>query len=93
MSEALAVTLEHAGVTAMDALHAALASEASADFFATTDDRLLRKLKNTRVLNYRPVSLLVLVSEMCTEARYSEHAQPPGTTTVATEPRGASQRP
>lgn len=64
VSEALAVSLEHAGVTAMDALHAALASEASADFFATTDDRLLRKLKNIPVLNCRPVSLLALVSEV-----------------------------
>ena len=64
VSEALAVSLELAGVTAMDALHAALASEASADFFATTDDRLLRKLKNTLVLNCRPVSLLALVSEV-----------------------------
>ena len=63
-SEALAVSLELAGVTAMDALHAALASEASADFFATTDDRLLRKLKSTTGLKCQPVSLLVLVSEV-----------------------------
>lgn len=62
-SEALAVSLEQAGVTAMDALHAALASHASADFFATTDDKLLRKLKNFPVLNCRSVSLLALVSE------------------------------
>ncbi len=63
-SEALALSLEQAGVTAMDALHTALASEASADFFATTDDRLLRKLRSTSGLRCQPVSLLSLVAEV-----------------------------
>ena len=63
-TEALAVSLEHAGVTSMDALHVALASEAAADFFATTDDRLLRKVQTTPGLNCRPVSLLTLVPEV-----------------------------
>jgi len=60
-SEALAVSLEKAGVPAMDALHAALASEASADFFATADDRLLRTLKSTSGLRCQAVTLLSLV--------------------------------
>jgi predicted nucleic acid-binding protein len=63
-TEALATKLEQAGVTAMDALHAALASEASADFFATTDDRLLRKLKSNLNLKCQPITLLALVSEV-----------------------------
>jgi predicted nucleic acid-binding protein len=63
-TEALAAKLEQAGVTAMDALHVALASEASADFFATTDDRLLRKLKSSLNLKCQPITLLALVSEV-----------------------------
>ena len=62
--ETLAVSLEHTGVASMDALHAALASEAAADFFATTDDRLLRKLTTTPGLSCQPVSLLALVHEV-----------------------------
>jgi len=63
-SVAMAESLARAGISAMDALHAALASEAKADFFATTDDKLLRKLQSTIGLNCQPISLLALVSEV-----------------------------
>ena len=63
-SEALSESLVRAGVTPMDALHAALASTASADFFATTDDRLLRKLKSIPGLTCQTMPLLALVSEV-----------------------------
>jgi predicted nucleic acid-binding protein len=63
-SEALAASLEGSGLSAMDALHVAVASEVSADFFATTDDRLLRRLKAVSDLSRQPVSLLGLVSEV-----------------------------
>lgn len=62
--EAVAVTLEKVGVTAMDALHTALASQACADFFVTSDDRLLRKLKGLPGLKCQPVSLISVVSEV-----------------------------
>lgn len=63
-SEALAASLEGSGLSAMDALHVAVASEVSADFFATTDDRLLRRLKAVSDLSCQPGSLLGLVSEV-----------------------------
>jgi predicted nucleic acid-binding protein len=63
-SEVLANSLVGSGLSAMDALHVAVASEASADFFATTDDRLLRRLKTASDLSCQSISLLELVSEV-----------------------------
>ncbi len=61
---ALAASLMDAGIAAVDALHAAQASEALADFFVTTDDKLLRKLKTQSNLKCQPISLLALVAEI-----------------------------
>ena len=63
-SEALACALERSGISSMDALHVALASEASANYFATTDDRLLKRLKPLETINCQPISLLGLLSEV-----------------------------
>ena len=63
-SETLAVALEKSGLNAMDALHLALASVAEADFFATTDDKLLRKAKTHAGISCKPVSILELASEV-----------------------------
>jgi predicted nucleic acid-binding protein len=63
-NEELAMALEQAGLSAMDAMHVALASAASADFFATTDDRLLRRLKSMSSFGCRAMSLLELISEV-----------------------------
>ena len=63
-AEDLAKFLERSGLTAMDALHLALASEAEADFFVTVDDRLLRRTQSIPRLSCQPVSILGLISEM-----------------------------
>ena len=63
-SEALASALERSGVSSMDALHVALASEASANYFATTDDRLLRRLEPLSKIVCKSISLLGLISEV-----------------------------
>ena len=47
----------------MDAVHLALASTAKVDFFATCDDRLLRKAKTEAGLDCKALSVLALVSE------------------------------
>lgn len=63
-AETLAEFLESRGVRPMDAVHLALASIARVDFFATCDDRLLRKATAETELNCKPVSALALVSEV-----------------------------
>lgn len=62
-AERLAKSLEHAGIRPMDAIHLALASTAKVDFFATCDDRFLRKAKAEAGLECKAVSVLALVSE------------------------------
>jgi predicted nucleic acid-binding protein len=62
--EALAITLEQQGVRAMDAIHLALASTASADFFCTCDDKLFRKAKTLLGLSCKVTTLLGLVPEV-----------------------------
>jgi predicted nucleic acid-binding protein len=62
-AERLAESLESRGVGPMDAVHLALASVARVDFFATCDDRLLRKAKGESGLDCKVVSALALVSE------------------------------
>jgi predicted nucleic acid-binding protein len=63
-SERLAESLAQAGLSAIDALHVALASTASADYFVTADDKLLRRAKLLPDLKVTPISLLGLVSEV-----------------------------
>lgn len=63
-SEQLAGSLSQAGLSAIDALHVALAATAGADYFVTADDKLLRRAKSLPDLNVTPVSLLGLVSEI-----------------------------
>ena len=63
-NEASATALERPGISSMDALHVALASEAAADYFATTDDKLLKRLKALKVITCNPISLLDLLSEV-----------------------------
>jgi len=62
--EELAGSLESRGIGAMDAVHLALASTAKADFFATCDDKLLRKASAVTGLGCRAISILGLVSEV-----------------------------
>jgi predicted nucleic acid-binding protein len=62
-AERLAESLERRGIAPMDAVHLALASVARVDFFATCDDRLLRKAKGESGLDCKVVSALALVSE------------------------------
>ncbi|MCP4288306.1 MAG: type II toxin-antitoxin system VapC family toxin [Gammaproteobacteria bacterium] len=62
-AEALAGILEGHGISPMDAVHLALASTAKVDFFATSDDRLLRKAKAVTSLGCKVISALALVSE------------------------------
>ena len=63
-AESLAESLENRGIRPMDAVHLALASTARVDFFATCDDRLLRKAKAEAGLDCKAVSVLALVSEV-----------------------------
>jgi hypothetical protein len=63
-SERLADSFAQAGLSAIDALHVALASTAGADFFVTADDKLLRRAKLLPDLKITPISLLGLVSEI-----------------------------
>jgi predicted nucleic acid-binding protein len=63
-SETLAESFTQAGLSAIDALHVALASTAGADYFVTADDKLLRRAKLLPHLNVTPISLLGLVSEI-----------------------------
>jgi predicted nucleic acid-binding protein len=63
-AEALAEVLEGRGISPMDAVHLALASTAEVDFFATCDDRLLRRAKAITGLGCNVISALGLVSEV-----------------------------
>lgn len=63
-SQVLAESLEMQGIEAMDALHLALASFAKADYFATCDDRLLRKAQSLSGSSCRVISALGLVPEV-----------------------------
>ncbi len=61
---ALAVSLEKFGVKSMDAVHMALASSGTADFFCTCDDRLLSKGQTMPGLTCKVISVLSLVEEV-----------------------------
>jgi predicted nucleic acid-binding protein len=63
-AEQLALALEHDGIQPIDALHLALASTSKANYFATTDDRLLRKAQALPGLACNVTSLLGLVAEI-----------------------------
>jgi predicted nucleic acid-binding protein len=63
-SEQLAESMARAGLSAIDALHVALAATAGADYFVTADDRLLRKAKSLSNLTVTAVSILELISEI-----------------------------
>jgi len=63
-AEALAESLENQGIGAIDAVHLAVASATKADFFATCDDKLLRKAQAVAGLGCKVVSVLSLVSEV-----------------------------
>jgi predicted nucleic acid-binding protein len=62
--EAAALVIEQSGISAMDAIHLALASEAKADYFCTCDDVLFRKAQALANLNCRVITLLGLVPEV-----------------------------
>lgn len=63
-AESLAIAFEHQGLSAIDALHLATASEAKLDFFCSCDDKLLRKASVITGLGCRVISLLNLVVEI-----------------------------
>ena len=63
-AEALAESLERRGVSAMDAVHLALASKAEVDFFCTCDDKLLRKCQMLSSLTCKVVFVLGLMLEV-----------------------------
>lgn len=62
--EALAINFEQRGLSAMDAIHLALASTAHADFFCTCDDRLYYRAKEIPGLSCKVTTLLGLVPEV-----------------------------
>lgn len=62
--EALALTFEQMGLSAMDAIHLALASAAKADYFCTCDDKLFRKSSAIPGLNCKVINLLSLIPEI-----------------------------
>ena len=63
-TEQLAESFAQAGLSAIDALHVALAEAAGANYFVTADDKLLRRAKSLQNLSVTPISLLGLVSEI-----------------------------
>jgi len=63
-SEQLAESFAQAGLSAMDALHVALAATAEANYFVTADDKLLRRAKSLPSLTVTPISILGLISEI-----------------------------
>jgi predicted nucleic acid-binding protein len=63
-SEQLADSFAQAGLSAMDALHVALAATAGADYFVTVDDKLLRRAQSLPNLTVAPISILGLISEI-----------------------------
>lgn len=62
--EALALRYEQLGLSAIDAIHLAQASNAQADFFCTCDDKLARKAQAISGLACKVVTLLGLVTEV-----------------------------
>lgn len=62
--EALALAFEQQGLSALDAIHLALASTAKADFFCTCDDKLFRKAQMLPDLSCKVTTLLGLVPEV-----------------------------
>lgn len=52
------------GVKPMDAVHAALAEAASVDYFCSCDDRLLRKLRRMKDVQFKLASPLELIEEL-----------------------------
>ena len=63
-SEHLADSFAKTGLSAMDALHVALAVTAGANYFVTTDDKLLRRAKLLQNLSATPISVLSFISEI-----------------------------
>ena len=63
-SQAHAEALEAQGIGAIDALHLAVASSARADYFATCDDKLLKKALQLQGLACKVISALGLVPEV-----------------------------
>ena len=63
-TEQLAESFAKAGLSAIDALHVALAATAGANYFVTADDKLLRRAKSLPNLNVTPISLFGLISEI-----------------------------
>ena len=63
-TEQLAESFAQAGLSAIDALHVALAATAGANYFVTADDKLLRRAKSLPNLSVTPISLHGLVSEI-----------------------------
>lgn len=62
--EALALSFEECGLRAMDALHLAFASSAKADYFCTSDDKLLHKARTLALSPCNVSTLLNLVQEI-----------------------------
>ncbi|WP_295582553.1 hypothetical protein [uncultured Lamprocystis sp.] len=62
--ELLSDLLEQEGITAMDAVHLAMASCAGADFFVTCDDKLLRKSRAGTHLQCPVAPLLGIIAEI-----------------------------
>ncbi|MDA3922029.1 MAG: hypothetical protein PF501_15325 [Salinisphaera sp.] len=60
----LAKSLESKGIAPMDAIHLSLAATASAVYFSTTDDKLLKKAASIGTLSCEVISLLNIVSEV-----------------------------
>ncbi|MEM1054989.1 MAG: PIN domain-containing protein [Bacteroidota bacterium] len=60
----LAVRYQSVGIRSMDALHLASAVLAGADYFCTTDDRLLRRSASVDTQNTRVVDPLVLAEAL-----------------------------
>lgn len=61
--EDMAENFEKQGISPMDAIHLAIASEYKADFFVTTDDSLLNKAKQIK-LSCNVVSILEFLQEI-----------------------------
>ena len=61
--EKMADRLERNGISAMDAVHLAMASCAYADYFVTCDDKLIRKARAISGLNCNAVPLLGIIAE------------------------------
>ncbi len=57
-------TLQTFGVHPLDALHLAAAEAATADYFCTCDDKLLRRAREIKDLQIKVVSPLELIQEI-----------------------------